>query len=254
MDSNKLNILSQFVGAEYGWALIPLHDVAREGGACSCGAGAYPEHGSAGKHPRNVAWQRGGWVQDVATLASVVRDRPGWNWGAVTGTPSGVWVLDVDPDNGGYASLGALLDAAHLKLDLPYALCVGALVTRMHRTGSGGLHLIFAIGADGWMPPTSVGRAGRLGPGLDVRAEGGQVVLPSSVSGKGAYSVVLDAAPAECPASLRAEIERRMTVEPRAAVAIRPQDLEQSSVTEGGDRYARAVVEGNVAEMRTAPV
>ena len=242
MDDNKLNILSQFI--ELGWALIPLHDVAREGSACSCGAGAYPEHSSAGKHPRNSAWQRNGWVTDVGVLASVVRDRPGWNWGAVTGRASGIWVLDVDPEHGGTESLRELLAAAGLDSGVP--------VTRAHATGSRGAHGVFAIGADGWMPRTG---AGKIGPGLDVRAEGGQVVLPSSVSGKGAYLVVHDVLPVECPVTLRTEIERRLTPAAREPREVGPASVElQGSAGEGGDRYAAAVVEALMVETRDAPV
>lgn len=241
VDGSKLNTLSQFVAD--GWALIPLHDVSA--GMCSCTLAGQCR--SAGKHPRNRAWQSGGWVRDAATLASVVRDRPGWNWGAVTGTPSGMWVLDVDPDNGGMESLAALAEVCGTSATL------GA--HRVHRTGSGGLHLVYAIGDDGWMPRTTVGRAHTLGPGLDIRAEGGQVVLPSSASGKGAYVVELDRGLQVAGATLREEIERRLApVDSRESMAIRPQDLVQGSATEGGERYARAVVEACIVEMREAPV
>jgi AAA domain/Bifunctional DNA primase/polymerase, N-terminal len=242
VDDNKLNILSQFI--ELGWALIPLHDVAREGGACSCGAGAYPEHSSAGKHPRNSAWQRNGWVTDVGVLGSVVRDRPGWNWGAVTGRPSGVWVLDVDPEHGGMESLRELLAAAGLDSGVP--------VTRVHATGSRGAHGVFAIGADGWMPPTG---AGKIGPGLDVRAEGGQVVLPTSVSGKGAYLVAHDVAPVECPAALRGEIERRLAPADRVPREVGPApDAFQAEASDGGNRFAHAVLRDELTKLRDAPV
>lgn len=242
MDDSKLHMLGQFI--ELGWALIPLHDVAREGGACSCGAGAQCR--SAGKHPRNSAWQAGGWVRDVATLELCLRGNDGWNWGAVTGTPSGVWVLDVDPEHGGYASLELLAETVGVG---PWC---GA--TRVHRTGSGGLHLIYAIGADGWMPPTS---ARKLGPGLDVRAAGGQVVLPPSWSGKGAYVVeVADGQwPMPAPDVLRGEIERRLVAAPRPERAVGDASPEfQAGVSEGGNRYARSVLERVIAELRDEPV
>lgn len=231
---------------EMGWALIPLHDVSS--GSCSCGKDCGK---SAGKHPRNVSWQRGGWIRNGASLSHLVNDRPYWNFGAVTGAPSGIWVLDVDPDNGGMESLGELLEAARLKLDFPAMLSVGALVVRAHRTGSGGVHLIFAIGPDGWMPRTG---AGRIGPGLDVRAEGGQIVLPSSVSGVGPYSVAADVAPTVVPSALRAEIERRLTPVPRQAPAVARAEVQPGAVVERGEAYARSVVMSECAELTDAPI
>lgn len=256
MDDTKLNMILPYTSM--GWALIPLHNVmainTEDGPASSCSCAAGSACRSAGKHPRNAGWQSGGWVRDSATLARLVADRPSWNWGAVTGPASGVWVLDVDPDNGGLETLGDLLEPAGFKLDLPYAWAVGALDTRIHRTGSGGLHLIFEIGADGWAPERN--SAGRLGPGLDVRAAGGQIVLPGSVSGKGAYSVVLDRAPAECPAALRAEIERRLAPVPRES-PVPPRAEGGASlvaVSERGQAYAAKVLAEECAELDAAPV
>jgi hypothetical protein len=183
-------------------------------------------------------------VRETSVLTSVVRDRPGWNWGAVTGTPSGIWVLDVDPDNGGMESLAGLVAVCGTSAYL------GA--HRVHRTGSGGLHLIYAIGDDGWMPRTG---AGKIGPGLDVRAEGGQIVLPGSVSGKGTYTVERDLGLQVVGAMLRGEIERRLAPAPREPREVGPASAgEQGAVTEGGERYARAVLEACLVEMRDAPV
>lgn len=101
-----------------------------------------------------------------------------WNVGLLTGQPSGMWVLDVDAAAGGLVSLQRLIS------DHGGVLRSGFVV----RTGGGGLHLYFS------MPPghditNSNKRLKKLYPGLDVRGTGGQVVLPPSVSEKGAYSV-----------------------------------------------------------------
>jgi hypothetical protein len=79
-----------------------------------------------------------------------------------TGAPSGVVVVDVDPGNG-----GNVLDliARH---DVPRTACV--------RTGSGGHHIYYRHPGVG--VPNS---AGRLALGVDVRGDGGYVVLPPSV-------------------------------------------------------------------------
>jgi hypothetical protein len=92
-----------------------------------------------------------------------------------TGSRSKVWVLDVDLNKGGRESLKALEDR-HGPLPATYTV----------KTGSGGRHLYFAL-------PDRVeirNSAGKLGAGLDVRGEGGYVLLRGSVT-ESAY-VVLD--------------------------------------------------------------
>jgi hypothetical protein len=87
--------------------------------------------------------------------------------GLPTGTVSGVVVLDVDvkrPEANGFDTL------EDLGRSLPE--------TPMVHTESGGLHLYFRC------PDRDVrNNAGRIGPGLDVRANGGYVILPSPGSG-----------------------------------------------------------------------
>jgi len=99
---------------------------------------------------------------------------PNANIAVPTGGRSGVLVVDVDHP----ASLDAL-EAKHGKFS----------ETRTHSTGSGGMHLIFAY-------PEGSGirnSAGKLGEGLDVRGEGGYIIVPPSRT-TGPYGV-LDALP-----------------------------------------------------------
>jgi bifunctional DNA primase/polymerase-like protein/primase-like protein len=87
---------------------------------------------------------------------------PEANVAAPTGERSGVWVLDADPEDGGLESLKALglrLGRANVK------------------SGGGGLHFAFRWNA---AAPPIRNSAGKLGPGLDVRGEGGYVLLPPS--------------------------------------------------------------------------
>jgi hypothetical protein len=79
-----------------------------------------------------------------------------------TGTPSGIWILDVDGAEG-EASLNAL-ERQH----------GGMPKTRIVLT-SRGRHAHFAY------PGSIPSSAGRIAPGLDVRADGGYVVMPPSV-------------------------------------------------------------------------
>lgn len=88
--------------------------------------------------------------------------------GVPTGRTSGFVALDIDikrDDANGYDSLAELG-----AMPLPD--------TPMVHTASGGLHLYFAA------PERELrNSAGRLGPGLDVRGEGGYVIVPSPGSG-----------------------------------------------------------------------
>lgn len=182
MHDSKLAILTQYLAR--GWALVPLHDVSA--GVCSCGrqCGA-----SAGKHPRYARWQEPDQlIRDQRTLASLLggggADR--WNWGVATGPISGIWVMDIDPASGGDIALKALVEEL-LEHDerIPQTLTLGP-------TGGGGRHLVFAWPTGGEVIHGSQTR-NRYGflPGLDVRGQGGQIVVAPSVSGKGAYGGVL---------------------------------------------------------------
>lgn len=111
---------------------------------------------------------------DVATseenmLVGWFENQPFANVGIACGRRSGIVVLDVDAKNGGYESLAALQEVQGRLPDTPIA-----------RTGGGGEHIFFAH------PGVEVrNSAGRLGPGLDVRGDGGYVVGAGSVHPNG---------------------------------------------------------------------
>lgn len=88
--------------------------------------------------------------------------------GMPTGTASGVDVLDIDNKNGknGFASVANWADLSPLIV----------------RTPTGGAHLYFK--SSGSMRNS----ASKLAPGLDVRGEGGYVILPPSVTDFGQYT------------------------------------------------------------------
>lgn len=85
-----------------------------------------------------------------------------------TGPGSGLWALDIDPDHGGDDSLRAL-EAAHGPLP--------DTVTSL--TGGGGTHYLFTWPDDGREIRNN--QSGLLGVGLDVRGEGGQIVVAPTV-------------------------------------------------------------------------
>lgn len=163
--------------AARGFSIIPSNHVVGHTAAgrpiCSCGLGEHCT--SPGKHPA------GSWAarQTVAAKPDEIRE---WfagatprhrNVGIVTGTVSGnIFVVDVDcgPGKDGADSLRAWQMANE---DLP--------VTAEVRTGGGGRHLFFRA-------PAGVRiRSDKnvLGPGVDIRGEGGFVVAPPSVHSSG---------------------------------------------------------------------
>ena len=128
-----------------------------------------------GKYPKLKGWQ------DAATDHLPTIDAwysgtyQGHGVGIATGPDTGLWVLDVDVANGkrGDDTLAAL---ERLHGQLP------PTVTAI--TGSGGRHYYFTW--DNNRPVHNLQNAGsRLGPGLDVRGEGGQVVAPPTIHGNG---------------------------------------------------------------------
>src|SRR5215208_2290328 len=108
---------------------------------------------------------------------------PDANIGVPTGRRSQVLVLDVDHPDG----LDAL-EADHSRLP----------ETRTHSTGSGGKHYLFAYPADEEIRNS----AGKLAEGLDVRGEGGYIIVPPSRTTR-PYEVLDALPPADTPPWLR---------------------------------------------------
>lgn len=160
-----------------GWKVFPCHSI-REG-VCSCGA---PDCGSPGKHPR-IANGVLGATSDVTTIRRWAEAWPDANWAVATGVDGPV-VADIDVKGAnGYESFDQYRESAQLMV--PRTLVV--------RTGSGGRHLYFSVGQPmknrvNWLP------------GVDVRADGGYVLLPGSnhVSG-GTYVIEADERVAAMP-------------------------------------------------------
>jgi putative DNA primase/helicase len=86
-----------------------------------------------------------------------------------TGAVNRCTVLDQDPRHGGVAALDALEARCG---ELPFTVIV--------LTGSGGYHYFFEH-----VVPDVGNSSNRVGPGLDVRADGGYVLLPPSLHASG---------------------------------------------------------------------
>jgi putative DNA primase/helicase len=184
---------TQAVGyARAGWRVIPCWTI--RDGVCACGN---PHCQAPGKHPL-IKLGKG-----MAAASADVEVVEGW-WGrwpdaniAVTlgVAGSGVIVVDLDikQDEDGEFELEQW--AASYGVDLPDTLEA--------RTGSGGKHLFYAL-PSGSLPVHNV--VGFL-PAVDVRADGGYVMVPPSAHKSGAgYTWLTALAPAPVPAELLAAI------------------------------------------------
>ena len=111
---------------------------------------------------------------DASTDADLARARwarnPNANIGAATGTASGIWVLDIDPPEGP-KSLAAL-EVEHG----PLPITVEAATPRS------GSHFYWRWPEDG---PEIRNSVGRIGLGIDVRGDGGSIVMPPSILADG---------------------------------------------------------------------
>jgi len=106
-------------------------------------------------------------TKDVEQIQAWWKTYPRANIGLATGSLSGLIVLDVDPRHGGHQSFQAL--------EKRYGVVPE---TRMSRTAHGGLHRFYQHPRDGKRYPNAIELEGL--PGIDVRGDGGYVVLPPS--------------------------------------------------------------------------
>lgn len=127
--------------AQMGMSVIPLH----------------------GKRPYFDNWYEVA-TRDHDTIERWWHQSPTDNIGIATGLKSQLFVVDIDPRNGGEDSL-EMLTQRH-----------GAMPTTWEVvTGSGGRHFYFR------MPNFPVGNVVGLEPGIDIKGTGGQVVSPPSI-------------------------------------------------------------------------
>jgi Protein of unknown function (DUF3631)/Bifunctional DNA primase/polymerase, N-terminal len=146
-----------------GWRVLPLHTA--DGGRCSCGD---PNCPSPGAHPRT---QDG--VKDASDGPEKIRawwaECPDAGVGIATGSASGLIVFEIDHHNGGDESY------IQLQQELPSAFAHVLKVC----TGAGGTHLYFQH------PGGHIPCRANVRPGIDVKADGGYVVAPPSLTVNG---------------------------------------------------------------------
>jgi len=132
--------------AQRGWQVIPLHSI--KNGVCTCGR----QCKSPAKHPRTFNGLTDA-TAELDTITSWWTLWPDSNIGIITGSVSGLVVVDIDDP-----------DIAPTFPD-----------TVECRTGSGGKHLYYRH------PGGHVKSSVKIAPGTDSRADGGYVVAPPSM-------------------------------------------------------------------------
>jgi len=159
MDDIKFSRLSYY--SNQGWPIFPLQWV--EGELCSCGS---TNCKSPGKHPLVSRGFRDA-SSDIDQIQAWHMKWPQANWGMRTGDikngGAGILVVDIDAKSRGYETWDLLRDEH-----------VGSIETVTVETGGGGQHLWFTY-------PSGVdirSSAGALGPGIDIRANDGYVLIP----------------------------------------------------------------------------
>jgi hypothetical protein len=163
---------------------------------------------------------RWGATRDESEIRADFARWPSANVGIVTGRESGIWVLEADTKVAhgvdGLAALAALPP-------LP--------TTRMVESPSGSLHFYFV-----YPPDTTIrNTASAVGPGIDVRGEGGMVIAPPSIRADGFYRWLNTANVANAPPWLL----QRVIEEPRPT---RMSDEEHVSVDPAMITAALAVI------------
>jgi hypothetical protein len=149
------------------FSVFPLHGIT-EDLKCACGN---PNCSSPGKHPTTSNGVKAA-TRDVPAINSMFK--VGDNLGVATGEVSGFWALDID-GQGGEISFGTLI-AEHGPLS----------PTLIHFTGNG-RHILFKH--PGYRIKNSVKK---LGPGLDVRGDGGYIVFAPSMHWTGTEYYLLN--------------------------------------------------------------
>jgi hypothetical protein len=198
-DSTMLDAALRY--AAHGWAVFPVWPPTPEGG-CTCGK---PECQDPGKHPVGSLAPRGFLeaTTDQETITRWWTAQPGANIGVAAGG-SGLCIIDIDTHHGGngFATWQALKE--HHAIDDNTLTAI---------TGGGGRHLFYAA-------PEDLHPRAKLGPGVDVKANGGYVVLPPSRHASGrtyAFDADRDPAhtqPAPLPPALRSLLERSSPTPP----------------------------------------
>ena len=164
--------------------------------------------------------------------------------GLMTGTRSGVWVLDLDaPKEEGEADGRETLEAlerAHGSLPDTFTVA----------TMNGGRHLYFTMPRDGKDVRNSV----KILPGIDVRGTGGYVIAPGSTLSDGrAYTVICNAPPAPAPDWLLTTVRKSQSEERRPSPMPAKTGHYQGASQEDARKWGLKALDDECRKVREAP-
>lgn len=203
--ADQPNMLGEALAyAKNGWRIFPCHWPVFTNGEVRCSCGKPPGKGkgfcsSPGKHPRTAHGFYDA-TNDKEEIKKWWQRMPKANIGLSTGVDNNLLVLDVDPPHGGDKSL-VELEALHG----PIAPTLRAA------TGSGGEHILFQH------QEGLTNCVGAIGGGLDIRTQGGYIIVAPSLHPSGKrYEWANEAPPTTAPDWLVEEIRKRGGVAPTA--------------------------------------
>jgi putative DNA primase/helicase len=150
--------------AQKGRPVFPVYGV--RDGRCTC---TKDSCSSPGKHPATAQGFRDA-TTDPEQIERWWSEHPDRNIGVPTGRGSGWLVVDIDPDKGGEETLAAL------EREYGALPTTAQVLTGRDGRGGRGRHLYFKH------PPTPIKSGAEvLGPGIDIRADGGYIIIPPSL-------------------------------------------------------------------------
>ena len=201
---------------------------------CACRAGF--DCTAIGKHPKYKRYRDSGTTGEREARLLVTAD---WRngFGVLTGSPSGVVVVDVDP-KGDDASVAAAVEALH---PLPPTL-------RVLSGREGGYHLYFRVPPGRVAVSDSAGKV--VGKGVDIKGQGQMVVWPPSLHRSGRRYRLDPTSPVEI-AALPHHLVDLLTKPAFAAPAPRP-EVALTALTAGDpQRYAEETFRRTVERVST---
>lgn len=152
-----------------------------------------------------------------------------YNVGLLMGKRSGIFALDVDPRNGGDDSLFALIQDN------------GALPHTVEaQTGGGGTHILFKH------PDYTIhNSANKLGPGLDIKADGGYILVAPSIHDKtgNQYEWEMSSKPSQVEVSHAPSWLLKLLVQDKKKVIVNA-DTEPRAIVDGSRNNTLASMAG----------